>query len=240
MAPLTINVSGESIISRHPERAVLHIAVKSDGPDQDTVSKDVTTTSNDLHQLFKELSPKNENGYANVDAPITTFSSTFLRTWSRVPTDDKNKPLDRVHHATSSFEVIFRDFNKLSEIAGMLVAHPKVEIDSIEWRLTDDTKKALGSESRKMAIRDAVRKANDYAEIIGQEVVAVEVSDGGSTSHVRARQMFGAPPVRERARIYTSSSPGMASEEDTSLDMNPQQIEFTGSVHVRFESVSEK
>lgn len=237
MAPLVIHVSGESIISRHPERAVLHIAVKSDGPEQETVSKDVTTTSNDLHQLFKGLSPKNDNGYSNVDAPVTTFSSTLLRTWSIVPTDDKNKPLDRVHHATSSFEVIFRDFSKLSEIAGKLVAHPKVEIDSIEWRLTDATKKALGSESRKLAIRDAVHKANDYAEVVGQEVVAVEITDGGSASHVRARYMVAAAPAPARGRSLFGASTEMLNDSDTALDLNPQQIEFTGSVHVKFEAV---
>ncbi|KAJ5126775.1 hypothetical protein N7448_007554 [Penicillium atrosanguineum] len=236
MAPLVINVSGESIISRHPERAVLHLAVTSDGPEQETVSKDVTTTSNELHQLFKGLSPKNDNGYSNVDAPVTTFSSTLLRTWSIVPTDEKNKPLDRVHHATSSFEVIFRDFGKLSEVAGKLVAHPKVEIDSIDWRLTDATKKALGSESRKLAIRDAIHKATDYAEVIGQEVVAVEITDGGSASHVRARYMAAAP-APARARGLFGASPQMEDEADTALDLNPQQIEFTGVVDVKFEAV---
>lgn len=237
MAPLTINVTGESIISRHPERAVLHLAVKSDGLEQETVSKDVTTTSNDLHQLFKGLSPKNDKGYSNVDAPVTTFSSTLLRTWSIVPTDDKNKPMARVHHATSSFEVIFRDFSKLSEIAGKLVAHPKVEIDSIDWRLTDATKKALGSESRKLAIRDAVHKANDYAEVIGQEVVAVEVTDGGSTSHGRARYMAAAAPAHRSRGLFGSASTEMVNASETALDLNPQQIEFTGSVHVKFEAV---
>lgn len=210
-----------------PSRAsFLHVVVKSDGPQHETVSKNVTTKSNDLNQLFKELSPKNENGFATVDAPVTTFSSTLLRTWSRLTTSDKNRPLDRVYFATSSFEIIFCDFNKLSEIAGKLVAHPNVEIDSIDWRLTDDTKKALGSESRKLALRDAIGKANDYVNVIGREVVAVEITDEETVSNIRAKQVYRGPPPAPPLRggglfSFGSAAPAVMKKDDTSLDLNP-------------------
>lgn len=235
MAPLTITVSGQSVIGRHPERGVLKVAVRADGPQQEVVSKEVTSTSNQLHQLFKELSPKTESGYATVDAPVTTFSSTVLKTWSRVSTDDKDRPLPRVYHATSSFQVIFRDFTKMSEVVGKLVAYPKVEIDSIDWQLTDGTLTALGSESRKQAIRDAIQKAKDYAEVLGREVVVVEITDDGYGSHSRALQT--AAVHASRRRVIARGDDDL--EDNNVLDLTPQQIQFTGTVQVKFEAVSD-
>lgn len=232
MAPLSITVTGQSVINHNPERGVLDVAVKSDGPDQDVVSKEVTTTSNQLHQLFKELSPKAGAGSATADTPVTTFSSTHLRTWSRVPTDDKNRPLDRVHYAASSFEVVFRNFSKMSDVVGKLVAFPKVEINSIDWRVTTDTQKALGSESRKEAMRDAINKANDYAEVIGREVVAVEITDEGYNSYGRTRH--------GGAKLKVAASYDAMDGGYEPLDLTPQQIEYTGSVQVRFEAVADK
>lgn len=235
MAPLTITVSGESVTNHHPERGILKVAVRADGPQQEVVSKEVTSTSNQLHQLFKELSPKTESGYATVDAPVTTFSSTVLKTWSRVPTDDKDRPLPRVHHATSSFQAIFRNFAKMSEVVGKLVAYPKVEIDSIDWQLTDGTVKALGSESRKQAIRDAIQKAEDYAWVLKREVVVVEITDDGYGSYARTQQT--ARVHASRRRVNTGGDDD--EDNDNILDLTPQQIQFTCSVHVKFEAVSD-
>lgn len=235
MAPLSITVTGRSTISHNPERGILHVAVKSDGPNKDTVSKEVITTSNQLHQFFKELElpPETEAGEAAVAAPVTTFSSTHLQTWSRVPTDDKNKPLDRVYYASSSFQVIFRDFARMSQVAGKLVAFPKVEIESVDWRLTEETRKSLGSASRREAMLDAIRKAKDYAEVIGCEVVAVEITDEEHGSPGRPRNLVHTRRVAAYASFTTD-------EDDEPLDLTPQQIEYTGAVQVRFEAVAEK
>lgn len=236
MAPLSITVTGLSTISHNPERGIVHVAVKSDGPNKDTVSKEVITTSNQLHQFFKELElpPETEGDEAAVDAPVTNFSSTHLQTWSRVPTDDKNQPLDRVYYASSSFQVVFRDFARMSQVVGKLVAFPKVEIESVDWRLTEETRKSLGSASRKEAMLDAIRKANDYAEVIGREVVAVEITDEGHGSPGGPRHIVN---TRRRVAAYASLA---INEDDEPLDLTPQQIEYTGAVQVRFEAVAKE
>lgn len=233
MAPLSISVTGQSVIELDPERGVLHIAVKSDGPNQDTVSKEVTTTSNQLNEFFRNLSPKAETGTTAVDAPVTTFSSTHVRTWSRVPTDKDNKPLDRVYYASSSFAVTFRDFSKMSEVVGKLVAFPKVEIASIDWRLTAETTKALGSQSRKEAMHDAINKAKDFAEVIGREVVAAKVEDGGYSG------TFGATRQPMGRALYHRAAFALDEEDTEPLDLTPQRIQHTGSVHVCFEAVGD-
>lgn len=232
MAPLSIGVGGNSVIEHDPERGVLHVAVKSDGPDQETVSKEVTTTSNKLNEFFKDLSPNAETETTAEHAPVTIFSSTHVRTWSAVPTDRDNKPLDRVYYASSSFAVTFRDFTKMSEVVGKLVALPKVEIQSIDWCLTAETRKVLDVQSRKDAMRDAINKANDYAQVIGREVVAVSVEDGqgnGARRHM----------PQARMGLFGGVRAGAGEESTQSLDLTPQRIEHTGSVYVRFEGVGD-
>ncbi|KAJ5167265.1 uncharacterized protein N7482_006046 [Penicillium canariense] len=229
MSPLKISVLGESSISRYPERCVLQVAIRSEGLEQEPVSKDVTLTSNELHRIFTDLSPKTPEGLASTDAPVTKFSNTLLRTWSKVPTDEHGKPLPRVYHATSSFEVIFRDFAKVGEVIGKLVKIPKVEIESVDWRLTDQTKKELGSEARKLAMRDAVQKANDFADVVDRQVVAVEITDEGHGTRSRTKQT---------ARLSTLRT-SVSDAEGNTIDLTPEDVEFTSSVDAKFESVSE-
>lgn len=207
--------------------------MRSEGPHQELVSKEVGLASNQVHQIFKELSPKTEEGLATAQAPVTKFSNTLLSTRSTVPLDHDNKPLPRVYHAHSSFQAIFRNFVTLGEVVSQLATYPKIEIDKIDWHLTDETKKALGSESRNLAMYDAIQKANDYAEVVGQKVVAVHITDEGQVSHGRTLQ--SARTFVPTAGMGYSVSP----EGGPVIDLTPQDIEFRGSVEVTFEAVSE-
>ncbi|MCJ1383212.1 hypothetical protein MMC17_006325 [Xylographa soralifera] len=220
---LKINVTGESVVSRHAERGVLSIAVSSQGPSQETVSQDVTLASNHLRTTFKAASPKTASGEAALDAAITVFSMTALNTQTWIPQDRSGNPLPpRLYSAKCNFHVIFRDFDKLAEVASMLFTTPHVSIESTKWRLTDDTLAGLASESRKMAMRDAVRKANDFAEVIGRQVFAVEITDHGSSTGQRTKQTarMERPPVDAKG-IGT-------------LALEPEDVELTASVEVKF------
>ncbi|KAJ5682726.1 hypothetical protein N7462_005891 [Penicillium macrosclerotiorum] len=234
MTPLKVTVVGQSCMSHYPERCILRVIVFSDGPEQESVSRDVTVTSNQLHQLFKELSPQTAEGLATPEAPVTKFSTTYLRSWSDVPLDEKGRPLPqpRVHYGTSTFLVVFRDFAKLSEVVGKLVTYPKVEIDSITWRLTEETEKKLASECRKQALRDALKKADDFAEVVGRKVVPVEIEDDGQGQDGKR---FHTDKIASSAPVDTSSALG-----DAAMDLTPQDIEFLSQVVVKFEAETEK
>jgi hypothetical protein len=62
MPPVTITAQGTSTIFRQAERAVVHVNVSSEGTSQESVSKDVTSTANELRAMLKGLSPKTEKG----------------------------------------------------------------------------------------------------------------------------------------------------------------------------------
>lgn len=224
-------------MSYRPERGTLSVTVKSEGPELQTVSKEVIKTSNDLNKGFKELSPKEENGTATPEAAVTSFSSQLLRTWHMIPTDQNDNRLPPVYYAQISYKVEFRDFVKLSEVAGQLSRHPNAQIDLVSWDLTEKTKAKLGSETRKKAIRDAIRKANDYGEVVGRPVVPVEIRDRGQGTSADAR--FRYEPDED---MGVEEEEDCEEDDDTNtitIDLTPQDVKFTGSVDVKFEAVSE-
>ncbi|GLI78257.1 hypothetical protein PoHVEF18_006566 [Penicillium ochrochloron] len=249
MEPLKIHVNGESSITRLAEQGTLRLTVESEGPDLETVSKNVLTRSNSLSDLFKTLSPKNTSDTATA---VTKFASTFLRTRNYTPHDKDNKPLPKVYQASMSLSVIFRDITKLSEVVGQLVSYSNVEISAIDWSLSEETQKNLRSQMRKEAIADAVGKAGDYAGVVGREVYPVEIMDGGQTAitqHVPSRSLFGgfgAPTAFGQVRAQGVSLCGggaaatSAPEPSEMLDLSPPDIQVTSSVSVQFLSVPEK
>ncbi|KAJ5161874.1 hypothetical protein N7492_007266 [Penicillium capsulatum] len=235
MAPLTIQIKGASSIAYRPERGALSITVKSQGPEQASVSSEVTSTSNQLNEMFTSLSPKLQSGVATPDAPVTVFSSRLLRTWSSQPTDKNENPLPPVYYATVGFNVVFRNFAKLGETVGQLSTKPNVDIKSIDWTLSEATQKEIGSETRKEAIRNAILKANDYAEVVGREVVPVEIKDCGQRTESSSSQAQGAQ------QVYVQAPRGMMNQvretQTGGLDLTPQNIRYTGSVEVKFEAI---
>lgn len=166
MAPLTIEVGGDSRITRAAERSVLHIRVSSTSKSQNDASQDVTYVCNKLRENFYNLSPKTTDGPTAPDAPVTQFTMSAFTTNSHVPRNDDGDEHAREFTASTRFTAIFRDFEKLGEITSSLFSMPHVEIECTEWRLTESTIQSLGSESRKAAMRDAIRKAKDYGEVL--------------------------------------------------------------------------
>lgn len=218
MAPVEISVTGSSSIYRHPERAILSLHASSKGPSQTTVSNEATSTSNYLRQMLQELAPKTESNEPTPSAAVTVFSVGGLRSWSQIPRDKDNDPKAPVYYAQVSIEATFRDFAKLGEVAGKLLGQPNVEISGVDWRLTDGTKNSLGSQSRKLAMLNAIEIARDYSEVIGREVFAVDIDDGFSGRNRGVARM-----------ALAGSGPG-----PQVLDLTPQDIELSHEVAVKF------
>lgn len=251
MEPLKIRVNGESSITRLAEQGVLRLSVESEGPKLETVSKEVISRSNELTELFKTLSPKTKEGTATADAAVTKFASTFLSTRNYTPHDKDGNMLPKVYHASMSLSIVFRDITKLSEVVGQLVTYSNVEIASIDWSLSEATQKTLSSQVRREAVRDAITKANDYVAEVGREVYPVEIMDGGQNATMQhapvGRSLFGNSATAFGQNVQSSalfggtgggfgSSAPKGSEPSETLNLSPQDIKFTSSVHIEFQS----
>jgi uncharacterized protein YggE len=59
-------------------------------------------------------------------------------------------PFPKVYQASMTLRIVFRDINKLSQVVGQLVTYSNVEVNSIDWSLSDATQTPY---SRKCAER---------------------------------------------------------------------------------------
>ena len=226
MAPLMITVTGESTILRAAERGVLTVRVSSAGKSQDDVSEDVTGTCNKLRVLLEGLAPKNVQGFAPADAPVSQFSMSSFQTSSHVPRGDDGKELDREYKASTYFTIIFQDFQKLGEITSTLFRTPHVEIERTDWRLTPATLRSLGTEARQKAMRDAMQRAQDYCDVLERHAVAVEVTDYGSGQSYRVAS-------QELSRPRGSSA---SKTQVDGMTLEPEDVELKSSVDVKFQA----
>ncbi|KKA20197.1 hypothetical protein T310_5766 [Rasamsonia emersonii CBS 393.64] len=190
------------------------------------VSQQVTSTSNQLQQLLKGLSKKTETGAVAPDAAVTVFTVGSMRSNSHVPYDyGTRKPGQRQYEVSIKIEALFRDFDKFGQICSQLVSTPYVEIASINWRLTDETRKALESEARKLSLLDAIEQARDYSEIVGRQVVPVEISSMGLHRH--SHQPVVQQMAQDRASVGNEFS-------GTGLALESESVSVTGTVNVTF------
>lgn len=247
MAPqLEIYVDGKGSVFRTAERGVVHLSVSSTGIDQTKVFVDVKDTVETLTQKFRSFATKTEDGRPHPLAGITTFTVSPLNTSSYFQRDHnyhelKSKPKEFVVRSTA--EVVFRNLELLSEISHELANMPHVSIVSSEWRLTGPTRIEIEREARVKAIEDAVQKANDYAGVVGRQVVAVEIKDGPSSNSASRPYYFGGGPAQmqqqqmqqAQQRAQQVAAPASVAMDGPALE--PRTITVSAQVNAKFVSV---
>ncbi|CAG8924020.1 unnamed protein product [Penicillium salamii] len=219
--PLVINVTGTSSVSYAPERCTLKFCIKTNGSQQEKVAESVTKAANVLQEWFKQF---HTPGASDLEKPVTRFSTSNITAWKK-SRDDRDQPVENPHYAKINFTAIFQDFVAMGKVVSALLAYPEVEIDSMNWSLTDETSKRLSSDARKGALRHAIQQAEDLSEVLGRDVVAVEVSDTD----------YHSAPMTMR---YMSTARGGSNDDLPPLDLTPQEIDVKSSLQVKFEAKS--
>lgn len=233
MAPIEITVLGTSSVHRYPERAYLTVRVSSQGSSQQTVSSETTDRANGVQQLLKGLAPKTETGEPAPNASVTVFSVSFLKSWSFIPHNINNERRPREYRAELTINASFRDFKVLGEVTAQLLSLPNVDISRIDWQLTTPTMKELETESHRLAMLNAIEKANNYAQVIGREVIPVDVKEPGVTGRdgYSGSGMPGRMMMQQMPQMPGGSTGGGT---DKGLDLTPQNIQVSHSLQVKF------
>ena len=223
---LRIEVSGNSSISRRAERAILHVRVANNGPEQMQVSTDVMQSSKQLQAMLKELCPRDQAGKLEDGASVTHWSMSTLSTGSHQQYNAKKEENTRVFTANTAFEVKFADFGKLGSVATQLSTLPFISIDRIDWRLTDATRASFATQSRQRAVMDAVEKAKDFAAAVNMEnVVAIEISD------TKGGNIYMDPRIRAH---YHGGGEMHRGPQDEGLSFEPENVDVTCGVQIVF------
>jgi uncharacterized protein YggE len=208
MPPVEITVRGSHTTSLPPEQATVHATVSAEGPEPQPVFDAVATAVADVRDsLEARLHVK--------QGPVTKFVIEQIHRGSHRPFQPDGTQLPPVHTATVSITATIADFEDLATWVGWSVGVPGLAVGYLDWALTDDRRLRVERKTRQKAVRDARRRAQDYADALDLGPVAVRtISDPGM-----------AGPVQRKVLMASAVSAPMGGAPEVSLRPDDVQIE---------------
>ncbi len=214
MTPVEITVRGAHAVRLPPQQATVYANVTADGPEPQPVF-DVVAAG--LADVTRSL----ESRLDADDGPVTAFVVEQVRRSSHRPYNPQGRQLPLVHAATVSITATFTDFDALAAWVSWSAGVPGLEVHHIDWALTEATRLEVERTTRKEAVRDAKRRAQDYADAVDLGAVAVRsISDPGSGGPVMPKAMMA------RAMSDAGGPP--------QISLRPDEVEIEAQVEARF------
>ncbi|RAR73918.1 SIMPL domain-containing protein [Flavobacterium aciduliphilum] len=199
-----ITVSGEGTILVNPDYAVLNFAIN-------TVGKEAVEVKN----ANDEASDKVLKWIKKMALPNSDYKTTALSLNRNYDYEKKAY----FYQANQNFSITIKDLSKYEALMMGLIANGINEISSIEFK--SSKREELQSEARKLAIKNAKHKAEDFASTLNQKVgKAIMISDTSQAYY---------PQVMDK-----TSTLAFSATTPTKETMALGQIEITASVSVSF------
>jgi hypothetical protein len=220
-----ITVEGRAVRHLAAERATVRVRIRFEHPTP------VDRTAQDAAALLREVSTL---ARAEADAGAATWwGAEPVVTWVEKewvkPSAHADKVLQQRHVAGAGVQVKFRDFARMTAFAARANALQGAEVAHVSWALTEKTRDALTSETRRDAAVDARLRAEAYASALGQNhVTLVHLYEEGlrPAGPYGAKQQSG---VGARNGVTTSGSTG-------DLRLRVEEVEVTAVVTADFET----
>ena len=164
-------------------------------PDQATIAVTVETKGNNAKDVKKQNDEK-------IDAVLK-----FIKKMNLAPADYKTQRVSlnpqydyekkkHSYNATQTIEILLRDLSKYDELMEGLVNEGINRIDNVTFQSSKLAQ--YQSEARKLAMKEAKLKAEDYVSVLGQKVGrAMTISDNSQTYY--PQPMYAAMKTMERS-----------------------------------------
>ncbi|MFF3206037.1 SIMPL domain-containing protein [Streptomyces sp. NPDC002962] len=210
-----LTVRGEAELEVDPEIARIGITLTARGRDRRTTLDDLTRRNTTALELLKSYG----------DAVENLSTGTVSLTPELAPRGRGERV--RTYHGTIHLTAELTDFTALGELTTRLADLDLTRIDGPTWELRPTS--PVHRQARQQAVREAVQRADEYAEALGTTVAALlELADTG-TGGGRPRAAF------DRRAVRFSMA---ATDADTSapepLDLEPQRIQVHAEVRAQF------
>jgi len=200
----SINVSGEGKVKVAPDQASISISIETKGTKADDVKRE---NDKKMDAVLKFIKSSN---IAKEDYQTQRVSLN--------PNYDYEKKKHN-YIATQTVQILLKDLSKYDALMEGLVDEGINRIDNVEFKTSK--LKELQSDARKLAVRDAKAKAEDFVSVLGQKVgKAILISDN-TQSYV------------PQPRMYAMKSTSM-DESATKETLAIGEIEITANVSVNF------
>lgn len=166
-------------------------------PDQATIAVTVETKGNNAKDVKKENDEK-------IEAVLK-----FIKKMNLAPADYKTQRVSlnpqydyekkkHSYNATQTIEILLRDLSKYDELMEGLVNEGINRIDAVTFQSSKLAQ--YQSEARKLAMKEAKMKAEDYVSVLGQKVGrAMTISDNSQTYY--PQPMYAAMKTMEMADV---------------------------------------
>lgn len=216
---MQISVVGHAHASLPPERATLHMRLGVEGTDKQAALEHTTSLvqsfSNVVEQM-KQFSPSPTTWSAI--APIGT------RSWRPWANDGTVMPMR--HAATSSVKLKFRDFGALSRFIDQWGGRTGVNVDAVEWTLTEARQQQEEDRVLARAVVQAHARATTMATAAGDGAVRfLELADPGLMSDGEA-----AGPQSHTMALRSAA----AGHSDEGVTIVPEDVTIDLVIHARF------
>lgn len=162
----TINVSGEGKIKVIPDQASISISLETKGTNAKDVKKENDTKMDAVLKYIKSLNIAKED-YQTQRVSLN-------------PNYDYEKKKHN-YLATQSVQILLKDLSKYDELIDGLVDVGVNRIDNVEFK--SSKMEQLQSDARKLAIKNAKMKADDFVSVLPNQKVgkAITISDNSQT-----------------------------------------------------------
>lgn len=214
-AAVEISVRGSHTVTLPPEQGTVHAALSAEGPSAEPVFAAVAATLGVVKDTL-------ESRHHRKRGPITRYAIDQIRMSAHRPFTQDGTQLPLVHTAAVSITATFTDFVALADWAGLSAGVDGVSIAYIDWALTECNRLKVGRTTRQQAVRDAQRRAQDYADALDLGPVVVRsISDPGV-----------AGPVQRK--IVMASAMAAPAGEPVGFALRPEDVEISAEVEATF------
>ena len=201
-----INVSGEGKVKTEPDQALIIISVETKGNDAKDVKKENDKKMDAVLKMIKNANIAKED-----------FQTQRV---SLNPNYDYEKKKN-YYLATQTVQILLKDLSKYDELMEATVEAGINRINNVEFKTSKLTQ--LQSDARKLAIKDAKTKAEDFVSVLGQKVgKAITISDNSSG--------YNPQPILYRSMKTEAMSDGSAPNQTLAIG----EIEILVNVSVSF------
>jgi len=200
-----INVNGEGKVKVAPDQVCISATVETKGNNAKDVKKQNDEKMDAVLKFIKKM-----------NIPTADFKTKQVALNPQYDYEKKKTS----YNATQTVEIVLKDLTKYDELMEGLVQQGINRIDRVSF----ETSKLLQlqSDARKLAMKDAKAKAEDYVSVLGQKVgKAFVISDNSQVYHPQ--------PMYASMRMKEADTTG-ASNETLAIG----EIEVTANVSVSF------
>ncbi|KIQ21008.1 membrane protein [Flavobacterium sp. MEB061] len=201
-----ININGEGKVKVAPDQVCISATVETKGNNAKDVKKQNDEKMDAVLKFIKKM-----------NVPTADFKTKQVALNPQYDYEKKKTS----YNATQTVEIVLKDLSKYDELMEGLVQQGINRIDKVSFETSKLVQ--LQSDARKLAMKDAKVKAEDYVSVLGQKVgKAFVISDNS--------QIYQPQPMYAAMRMKESADAMGASNETLAIG----EIEVTANVSVSF------